>query len=258
MKIAHYSDTHCEFSHNWTIPANLDADVVVLAGDITTFERIDRLALMLRHWDGPVVYVPGNHEHYGGAPMSTGMQTFKKQMAKALPNVHILDNESVVIDGVSFFGGIMWTDLEGISERTIKAIEMVLTDFFRIHDDDGMLLTAKTFARLHSMFRSDLIDWLEITTGPRVIVTHHAPATDPTTRFLNSPLNPAFCCTDMTEVIRKYKPDFWVYGHTHEIGDWFIGQTRLVSNPLGYPYGYRFEVKGFDPHGHVFEIVTPG
>ena len=254
MKIAHYSDTHCEFPHNWTIPANLDADVVALAGDITTFERVDRLSLMLQHWDGPVVYAVGNHEYYGGAPMSEGMKAFRIEMAKALPNVHILDNESVVIDGIAFFGGTMWTDLTEISDRHKRIIELGLADFSRVHDDDGKLLTTKTFVKLHSIFRTGLIAWLKETSGPKVIVTHHAPVTDPSTRFWNSPLNPAFCCTDMAEVICDYEPDFWIYGHTHEIGDWAIGKTRLVSNPLGYRYGGEFEVKGFDPYGRIFEI----
>ena len=254
MRVAHYSDTHCEFQHNWVIPQNLDADIIALAGDITTFERIDRLSLMLQHWDGPVVYAVGNHEYYGGVPMSTGMRAFKIQMAKSLPNVHVLDNESVIINGISFFGGTMWTDLGTISERHTRIIERGLADFTRVRDDDGEYLTADTFIRLHGIFRAKLISWLDETSGPKIILTHHAPATDPSTRFLNSPLNPAFCCTDMTEIIRKYRPDFWIYGHTHEIGDWTIEQTRLVSNPLGYRSGVKFEVDGFDPYGRTFEI----
>ncbi len=45
---------------------------------------------------------------------------------------------------------------------------------------------------------------------------------------------PAFNSLDMSEVIKKYQPRLWVYGHTHECDDQLIGNTRIISNQLGY------------------------
>lgn len=62
-KIRVFSDLHLEFQ-DW-VPPSSDADTVVLAGDI-------HIGLLGVEWARrtfplcPVVYVPGNHEFYGG------------------------------------------------------------------------------------------------------------------------------------------------------------------------------------------------
>jgi predicted phosphodiesterase len=63
MKIRILSDLHLEFRH-WT-PPEADADVIVLAGDIHV--GIHGVEWARRSFPlNPVVYVPGNHEFYGG------------------------------------------------------------------------------------------------------------------------------------------------------------------------------------------------
>ena len=62
MKLNIISDIHlnvCVFSR----PEN-DADVVILAGDIA---RPREAVAWARDFDKPVLYVPGNHEFYGGS-----------------------------------------------------------------------------------------------------------------------------------------------------------------------------------------------
>ena len=37
------------------------------------------------------------------------------------------------------------------------------------------------------------------------------------------------------DMIEVFKPDLWVHGHIHQrSNDYYIGQTRIVSNPYGY------------------------
>ena len=64
MKIHYLSDLHLEFGKmpkNYRVPAG--TDVVVLAGDIGV--GLAGLHWALLAFDCPVVYVAGNHEHYG-------------------------------------------------------------------------------------------------------------------------------------------------------------------------------------------------
>jgi 3',5'-cyclic AMP phosphodiesterase CpdA len=63
MKLRVLSDLHLEFL-DWTPPA-VEADVVVLAGDIHGGVRGVEWARR-QFPDTPVIYVPGNHEFYGG------------------------------------------------------------------------------------------------------------------------------------------------------------------------------------------------
>ena len=37
----------------------------------------------------------------------------------------------------------------------------------------------------------------------------------------------------------------WTHGHTHDVFDYVIGETRIVCNPRGY-YGYEQRASDFD------------
>ena len=101
-KIHVLSDIHLE-SGPYEMPADLDCDIVVAAGDIGPLEHsVPWLASLGK----PVVYVLGNHEYYG-----RDIDTAVAQ-AKALAQgtaVHILERESLVLNGVRFLGVTMWT-----------------------------------------------------------------------------------------------------------------------------------------------------
>jgi Icc-related predicted phosphoesterase len=59
----------------------------------------------------------------------------------------------------------------------------------------------------------------------------------------------------MEKVINDYQPKLWIYGHTHEPDDRMFGDTRVVSNPRGYPLRIgMFECKGYDDQGMVIEV----
>ena len=62
MRIHLLSDLHNEFSP--FTPEVLETDVVILAGDIDVKTR--GVDWAKRAFSGPVLYVPGNHEFYGG------------------------------------------------------------------------------------------------------------------------------------------------------------------------------------------------
>jgi predicted phosphodiesterase len=110
MKLHILSDLHIEFAH-FELPET-DADVIVLAGDVgvgtTGVEWITKQAS-----NKPIIYVPGNHEFYGH-----GISLIEELKNAAPCNVHVLDNEQVVIDGVrswvpscgqTFFSLVRWT-----------------------------------------------------------------------------------------------------------------------------------------------------
>ena len=89
----------------------------------------------------------------------------------------------------------------------------------------------------------------------RVVISHHAPAVNPNTKYGNSELMPAFNSLDMLLIIEKYQPNIWVYGHTHECDDQTIGNTRIISNQRGYPRHFdACECEGFDESGVMIKI----
>lgn len=102
MKVNILSDLHVGFSAHDT-PLN-DADLAILAGDIAPPRQAAQWAMRLTK---PVVYVLGNHELYGS---SIEAATGELKRLCAGTQVHVLDNDEVVIDDVRFLGTTLWTD----------------------------------------------------------------------------------------------------------------------------------------------------
>ena len=105
---------------------------------------------------------------------------------------------------------------------------------------------------MHSSYKGKLLEWLARgPTGPRVVISHHAPVINPATKYRTSLLQPAFNSLDMVPVIEEFQPDLWIYGHTHECDDQMLGKTRIISNQLGYPADPS---AGFDPKGKPADL----
>lgn len=256
MKLLIYSDLHLEFGAHFQLPEDTSADLLVLAGDIITFQDFSPLGRLLQGWDKPVLYVAGNHEYYTRKSMTEEDEAFRKWIADHHKNVTFLQDEAVSIDSVHFFGGVMWTDFDGGDKNAMNVIRHQMNDFQLIRNADGSVFQPEDAIVLHQMFKARLSAWFEQDLdGPRVVISHHAPVINPNTQYGNSPLMPGFNSLDMVEMIEKYQPDFWIYGHTHECDDQAIGKTRIVSNQLGYPDRHGgFECAGFDPEGLGIEI----
>ena len=256
MKIISYSDLHLEFEAGWTMPEDIDADLMILAGDIITFKDYSPLTKFLTGWEKPVLYITGNHEYYTRTPIDEEEEVFKKWLEENRPNVTLLRDEFISIDGVHFFGGTMWTNFNGGNEQAMKIAERQVNDFRLIKNSDLSPFKPVDTLGLHDRYVKKLLKWLEADLpGPRVIISHHAPAINPNTQFTGSPLTPAFNSLDMLDIIKKYQPGLWVYGHTHECDDQMIGSTRIISNQLGYPdHMGGFECVNFDEKGKLVEV----
>ncbi len=250
MKIITYSDLHLEFGHGWSLPDGLDADLLVLAGDIATFRDSWPFLNLLKDWQKPVLFVAGNHEYYTSEPMQRGENAFIKAITD-FPHIHFLRDESVGIDGVHFFGGTMWTDFNDNNPLAMQHAAQGMNDFRLIRNEDFLAFRPEDSLILHENFKKNLLAWFEKDlSGTRIVISHHAPCINPNSQYKSSLLQPTFNSLDMIEIIEKYQPDYWIYGHTHECDDQMIGRTRIISNQLGYANGRGgYECANFDEGG---------
>jgi 3',5'-cyclic AMP phosphodiesterase CpdA len=114
MKLLVLSDLHLEFA-DMVVPANAAFDMAVLAGDIVcpgskAMAWARRPSTLQRA--KAVLLVPGNHEYYDRV-MPDELTAMRRAAEQAVtPPVHLLDCDSVVIDGVRFLGCSLWTDFE--------------------------------------------------------------------------------------------------------------------------------------------------
>jgi len=232
MNLHVLSDIHTEFSD--FEPPDARADVIVLAGDIGVGTGGIEWAAE-RFPETPVVYVPGNHEYYGH-DIITGADRLRKA---APPNVHVLDNDALMLDGVRFLGATFWTDFEfdgaGEARTARERAKRLVRDFTSIRNG-GRPFTPADSVELHRKSVAWLVDALEKPCdGETVVVTHHLPASGSVAdEYGNSPLNPAFA-SRLEGLIRRYQPELWIHGHTHAACDYDIDGTRVVCNPRGYP-----------------------
>ena len=255
MKIVSYSDLHLEFKHGWQLPADLDADVLLLAGDIILFSDFTPLKALLQNWHKPVLFVAGNHEYYTNVPMQRNNEQFREWLRNELPQVSFLLNEHICIDGVNFFGGGMWTDFKAGNAASMEYASRHMNDFKYIYDN-GAFTPEKSIVHHHEFIKA-LVAWFERSfTGPHVVITHHAPVENQQSKHLNSKLQPAFIAYDMLDIINKYAPELWVYGHSHECDKQQLGKTKIIANQLGYPDDYgQYECStSFDEYGCAINI----
>lgn len=245
MRIHILSDLHNEFERYQ--PAQIDADVLILAGDIDLLEKGVAWASEAFPDIEHIIYTPGNHEYYGGALGHT-----LSKIRAAAGRVHVLDLDELVIKGVRFLGATAFTNyrVTGNPAAAARVAQMQMTDFKKIRNE--------RFGRVHPVDFIRIADrshaWLsgklqEPFQGPTVVITHHAPALTCLEHggTHGSELDGAYS-NDWDDLVDS-KADLWVYGHTHECVDFKIGTTRVVSNQRGYPG----EESGFQP-GLVVEL----
>jgi predicted phosphodiesterase len=235
VRIWTLSDLHLELTRGWDLPAagsRPDYDVLVVAGDLVTRMERGVAWLLKRVTDRPVVYVGGNHEAYG---TDIDRTLEKARVAAAGTNVHVLENDSVTINGVTFFGAVGWTDfnLLGDQARAMRAAGDVMNDYGKIRHANytRRLRPVDTLAR-HMATRAFLERELDKPkAGPRVVVTHHGFHAEAVRRGHEHDLiSAAYASNSGIE-----GADVWIYGHTHEHRNFRVGSTtRVVSNAKGY------------------------
>lgn len=255
MKIQIASDLHLEYLEKpfprYRIIEPADADVLVIAGDIhRTTEAIAAFA----DWPVPVIYVHGNHEIYF-AEYSDQIQNMRT--ASVGSQVHYLEKDEYVLQGVRFLGCCLWTDYlleSGDPLAAMAEAQAKLKDHEAIRTGNG-LFTAQDALDIHQDSRA----WLEMKLdeafdGPTVVVTHHGPHPESVhPRFAGSLLNAAFV-SDLAPLMGKAA--LWIHGHVHDSFDYEVSGTRIVANPRGYPLNrlsaksieqIEWENEGFDP-----------
>jgi predicted phosphodiesterase len=242
------SDIHLEFEP--FSPQIGEACAVILAGDIHVGTRgvawaRDTFPAL------PVLYVLGNHEFYGHSLPSLVARV--REAARGT-NVHVLENDAVVLGDTVVLGCTLWTDFDLYGNPSVAWAEAAqhMADYHKIRVDPGYRrLRPLDMTIHHHRSLAWLAAELEGRRGRRiVIVTHHSPSPrSAPERYAGDPLNPAFV-SPLDDFVAAGGAVLWIHGHLHDPCDYSIGGTRVLCNPKGYP---GETAPGFAP-GLVVEV----
>lgn len=258
MRLWILSDLHLELTRGWDLPtgaARPDFDVMIVAGDLIT--RMERGVTWLRERvaDHPVIYTPGNHEFYG---CDIDRTVEKARLAAVGTNIHVMQNDTIEIGGVTFIAATLWTDFDlfGNPYRAMDVAGDTMNDYRKIRKDNyhHRLRPSDTLAR-HMQSRDFIARELRLAkTARRVVISHHGPHPQAIKAGFEHDIISAAYVSALTNFMTGV--DLWIYGHTHESKDFVVGSTRVVSNAKGYgPWtvGEPWENASFDQH-FVIEI----
>jgi predicted phosphohydrolase len=240
MRLQIASDLHLEFPENRYYmklnPLEIAGDILLLAGDIVPLRSIDKhrdfFNFLSDHYKH-TYWVPGNHEYYD-FDIANRAGTFQESVRS---NVTLLNNCTVELEKIRLHFTSLWSN---ISKSNAWNIEGSLMDFHLIKFE-GQRLSVEQYNRMHAESLAFLQAALHPDPGingegkKNVIVTHHVPTFQHyPPKYLGNFLNEAFA-TDLDDFIKFFGADYWIYGHHHAATDDFlIGNTKLVTNQLGY------------------------
>jgi Icc-related predicted phosphoesterase len=273
MKIQLLSDLHLEAHPHWTAQPHPQADVLVLAGDIGSYQPGSQLEdadfglgrfAPANGWPTPVLFVPGNHEY--DTLEFDAAHTRLRETCHRLGMVW-LERETIVLDSVRFVGTTLWSDFDALGptaadvpvQKGVNHAVNLLAQQLKARDK--AFRAANYYLRKTNTTRSGapwlaegvreqaLVcqQWLRAALaapfdGPTVVVTHFAPSlhsADP--RYGRTPGTAGFCnaLDDLLPLAHT-----WLHGHLHAPSDYVHQGCHVVANPLGYArkgeqLGYR-------------------
>lgn len=273
MKIQLLSDLHLESQPDFVATPAAGADLLVLAGDVGSYQNGSRLAdgdfglaqfSPLQGWPAPVLYVPGNHE-YDNLDFDATHARLRSTCERL--GIQWLEREEIVIGEVRFVGTTLWADFDALAlqpgrpepgladvlklrHKAFRATNFYLEKAAALRDGKPMLAPEWREQALACQ------DWLRAAlarpfAGTTVVVTHFAPSlrsADP--RYGLRPGTAGFC-NSLDELLPLAQ--FWLHGHLHCPQDYLAGGCRVLANTLGY--ASKGEQEGFDPV-FCFEVAS--
>lgn len=264
MNIQLLSDIHLEAQNDWQPTPAPNADVLVLAGDIGSYQTNSQLTdddfglrrfSPLSGWPTPVVFVPGNHEYDG-----LDFDVTHTRLRHTCERLGLIWLEREVLywptqigkAAVRFVGTTLWTDFDALAPTVPNA-----------RTPQAQLLAAQLKARSKAFRAADYYlvkagtvrdgaPWLAAQVreqalvcqawltqalaqpfdGATVVVTHFAPSlhsADP--RYGLTPGTAGFWnALDHLLPLAKH----WLHGHLHAPSHYEHLGCHVRANPLGY------------------------
>src|SRR5437763_4388443 len=165
MRIHYMSDVHLEFGAlEKPLPKG---EAVILAGDITLLaamdpaktdpsaQRVRESTLLIfeavQRSFAKVIYLMGNHEHYGFC-----IDESADAIRHYFPGVTLLEDGQLVLGDTILCGATLWTDMGGGDPLAEQTVQRAMSDFYVIEKRDGDQTRAFRPADARALFVASL------------------------------------------------------------------------------------------------------
>jgi predicted phosphohydrolase len=217
-------------------------DLLLLAGDIHVgTDGITYADAAARYLGCPAYVCSGNHDGYSSDLLRL-IPALREGAVRTGGRVSFLEKDRVDLSvrdrRVAILGATLWTDYRANGDEPLAMIAAgrALNDH-RLIRYGGDRFTPAQVRAIHLETR----EWLghEAITARNevdlvVIMTHHGPIPDANPpQYRGGELATAFA-SDLRQEILDWRPDLWVWGHTHYSMRDRFGRTELVSAQRGY------------------------
>ena len=229
------SDLHIEYRNN-DIPDPLNyitptAAILVLAGDIGSFYKIDQLKKFLERlcpYFETVLYIPGNHEYYTiqNCQNVSMIKLLNRlyEIEKSIENLYVLNQSSVIINNVCITGCTLWSNPMINIPKFIVRIHGINNEIYKKKFDNDLKYINK------------MINYCSERELKLVVITHYCPTYEVLKEFKKIDKYVSLYTTELEDILYKQKVHTWVCGHIHSNFDIITKNgTRVVGNQLGKP-----------------------
>ncbi|QDL56477.1 metallophosphoesterase [Rhodoferax aquaticus] len=266
MKIQLLSDLHLETHPQWRATPAPDADLLVLAGDVGSYQTGSQLQdadfglgqfSKQAGWPTPVLYIPGNHE-YDGLDFDATHQRLQDTCERL--GITWLERQTVLGTWhdqqgrpVRILGTTLWSDFDALSTPAaaapsphgINPLAHQLKAREKAYRAANYYLKKAATTRHGAPFLAEEMRqqalvcqaWLQKALltpfeGSTLVVTHFAPSlrsADP--RYGLVPGTAGFC-----NALDHLLPHatMWLHGHLHAPSNYQYHGCHVIANPLGY------------------------
>ncbi len=245
MKLNILSDLHLDINKENPIYLKPQDVFTIICGDIS--ENVSETYKWIKDNISCGVFVEGNHIGYRS---NETIQSILEYLSTCFPldyNVSHLNNSYKIVNNIVFVGSILWTDFElyGKQNRGIA----IKTSAKKIKDFSSTYFNSNSNSKNHKKTFSprDAINLFNESVGyikkicetfldkKIVVVTHHAPSIKsiPST-YTNDICSTAFASNLDDFILKHSNIKLWCHGHIHKSFDYYIGDCRIVCNPIGY------------------------
>jgi predicted phosphodiesterase len=236
MQLRVVSDLHMEFNGHYDFEPD---STYLIPGDIAPITTLMQYLKEIPS-NVKIIFIAGNHEFYNHN-IDGGYDTLRN-FAEENENLTFLQDNFITLEGdqgkLNIYGTTLWTDLKSTQfpqDYLCGYGSQRMNDFRTIRTKLG-IFTPMDSVRLHNKSKELLETFLLEHSGEKnIVMTHHLPSFQSVSKeFEGSTLN-YFFASSLDDFILKHKPEVWIHGHTHDLKDYFIGNTRILCNPVGYP-----------------------